>query len=186
MHKESSLSKEIWVLLLSKDSLWLYSLPYVTAQHLSRTACLYVQQSTLQQVLENTESGPLDLAAAARLRAPAPCPVARAGYPPALAAIFAIGKTDPCAGPSCLFLPTPVHGESGFRTKTLWQVAWSPAQQAFPSRHALFCGQNDSLTPDFSGHHTVNYPSAPLAVDSCWLHRKLRGYSKSKFSPVFA
>lgn len=30
--------------------------PHVTAQHLSRTACLYVRQSTLQQVLENTES----------------------------------------------------------------------------------------------------------------------------------
>ena len=28
----------------------------VTAQHLSRLACLYVRQSTLQQVLENTES----------------------------------------------------------------------------------------------------------------------------------
>jgi DNA invertase Pin-like site-specific DNA recombinase len=29
---------------------------HVTAQHLSRLACLYVRQSTLQQVLENTES----------------------------------------------------------------------------------------------------------------------------------
>ncbi|GHO64957.1 hypothetical protein KSC_038490 [Ktedonobacter sp. SOSP1-52] len=28
----------------------------VTAHHLSRLACLYVRQSTLQQVLENTES----------------------------------------------------------------------------------------------------------------------------------
>ncbi len=30
--------------------------PYVTAHHLTRLACLYVRQSTLQQVLENTES----------------------------------------------------------------------------------------------------------------------------------
>ena len=29
---------------------------HVTAQHLTRLACLYVRQSTLQQVLENTES----------------------------------------------------------------------------------------------------------------------------------
>src|SRR6516165_10887837 len=29
---------------------------HVTTQHLSRQACLYVRQSTLQQVLENTES----------------------------------------------------------------------------------------------------------------------------------
>jgi DNA invertase Pin-like site-specific DNA recombinase len=29
---------------------------HVTAQHLSRLACLYVRQSTLQQVMENTES----------------------------------------------------------------------------------------------------------------------------------
>ncbi|WP_211221381.1 hypothetical protein [Ktedonobacter racemifer] len=28
----------------------------VTAHHLRRLACLYVRQSTLQQVLENTES----------------------------------------------------------------------------------------------------------------------------------
>jgi hypothetical protein len=29
---------------------------HVTAHHLTRLACLYVRQSTLQQVLENTES----------------------------------------------------------------------------------------------------------------------------------
>ena len=29
---------------------------HVTAHHLSRLACLYVRQSTLQQVFENTES----------------------------------------------------------------------------------------------------------------------------------
>lgn len=29
---------------------------HVTAQHLSRLACLYVRQSTLQQVMENTGS----------------------------------------------------------------------------------------------------------------------------------
>jgi len=31
-------------------------LQHVTAHHLSRLACLYVRQSTLQQVFENTES----------------------------------------------------------------------------------------------------------------------------------
>lgn len=31
-------------------------LQQVTAQQLTRLACLYVRQSTLQQVLENTES----------------------------------------------------------------------------------------------------------------------------------
>jgi DNA invertase Pin-like site-specific DNA recombinase len=31
-------------------------LQHVTAQHLTRLACLYVRQSTLQQVMENTES----------------------------------------------------------------------------------------------------------------------------------
>ena len=31
-------------------------LQHVTAHHLTRLACLYVRQSTLQQVLENTES----------------------------------------------------------------------------------------------------------------------------------
>ncbi len=29
---------------------------HVTAHHLTRLACLYVRQSTLQQVMENTES----------------------------------------------------------------------------------------------------------------------------------
>ena len=31
-------------------------LQHVTAHHLTRLACLYVRQSTLQQVFENTES----------------------------------------------------------------------------------------------------------------------------------
>jgi hypothetical protein len=31
-------------------------LQHVTAHHLTRLACLYVRQSTLQQVIENTES----------------------------------------------------------------------------------------------------------------------------------
>src|SRR5258708_12674038 len=31
-------------------------LQHVTAHHLTRLACLYVRQSTLQEVLENTES----------------------------------------------------------------------------------------------------------------------------------
>lgn len=41
----------------------------VTAQHLSRLACLYVRQSTLQQVLENTESTARQYALRDRARA---------------------------------------------------------------------------------------------------------------------
>ena len=42
---------------------------YVTAQHLTRLACLYVRQSTLQQVLENTESTARQYALRERARA---------------------------------------------------------------------------------------------------------------------
>ena len=44
-------------------------LQQVTAQHLSRLACLYVRQSTLQQVLENTESTARQYALRERARA---------------------------------------------------------------------------------------------------------------------
>jgi hypothetical protein len=42
---------------------------HVTAQHLTRLACLYVRQSTLQQVLENTESTARQYALRERARA---------------------------------------------------------------------------------------------------------------------
>ena len=42
---------------------------HVTTQHLSRLACLYVRQSTLQQVLENTESTARQYALRDRARA---------------------------------------------------------------------------------------------------------------------
>src|SRR6266699_5549750 len=42
---------------------------HVTAQHLTRLACLYVRQSTLQQVLENTESTSRQYALRERARA---------------------------------------------------------------------------------------------------------------------
>jgi hypothetical protein len=42
---------------------------HVTAQHLSRLACLYVRQSTLQQVMENTESTSRQYALRERARA---------------------------------------------------------------------------------------------------------------------
>ena len=42
---------------------------HVTAQHLSRLACLYVRQSTLQQVVENTESTARQYALRERARA---------------------------------------------------------------------------------------------------------------------
>ena len=41
----------------------------VTAHHLTRLACLYVRQSTLQQVLENTESTARQYALRERARA---------------------------------------------------------------------------------------------------------------------
>ena len=41
----------------------------VTAHHLSRLACLYVRQSTLQQVMENTESTSRQYALRERARA---------------------------------------------------------------------------------------------------------------------
>jgi DNA invertase Pin-like site-specific DNA recombinase len=44
-------------------------LQHVTAQHLTRLACLYVRQSTLQQVLENTESTSRQYALRERARA---------------------------------------------------------------------------------------------------------------------
>jgi DNA invertase Pin-like site-specific DNA recombinase len=44
-------------------------LQHVTAHHLSRLACLYVRQSTLQQVLENTESTSRQYALRERARA---------------------------------------------------------------------------------------------------------------------
>jgi DNA invertase Pin-like site-specific DNA recombinase len=43
--------------------------PYVTAHHLTRFACLYVRQSTLQQVFENTESTSRQYALRERARA---------------------------------------------------------------------------------------------------------------------
>jgi DNA invertase Pin-like site-specific DNA recombinase len=42
---------------------------HVTAQHLARLACLYVRQSTLQQVFENTESTSRQYALRERARA---------------------------------------------------------------------------------------------------------------------
>jgi DNA invertase Pin-like site-specific DNA recombinase len=42
---------------------------HVTAQHLTRLACLYVRQSTLHQVLENTESTSRHYALRERARA---------------------------------------------------------------------------------------------------------------------
>src|SRR5437660_1627484 len=42
---------------------------HVTAHHLTRLACLYVRQSTLQQVLENTESTARQYALRERARA---------------------------------------------------------------------------------------------------------------------
>jgi DNA invertase Pin-like site-specific DNA recombinase len=42
---------------------------HVTAQHLTRLACLYVRQSTLQQVMENTESTSRQYALRERARA---------------------------------------------------------------------------------------------------------------------
>ena len=42
---------------------------HVTAHHLTRLACLYVRQSTLQQVLENTESTSRQYALRERARA---------------------------------------------------------------------------------------------------------------------
>jgi DNA invertase Pin-like site-specific DNA recombinase len=42
---------------------------HVTAQHLTRLACLYVRQSTLQRVLENTESTSRQYALRERARA---------------------------------------------------------------------------------------------------------------------
>src|SRR6266571_5443775 len=42
---------------------------HVTAHHLTRLACLYVRQSTLQQVLENTESTSRQYALRDRARA---------------------------------------------------------------------------------------------------------------------
>ena len=44
-------------------------LQYVTAHHLTRLACLYVRQSTLQQVIENTESTSRQYALRERARA---------------------------------------------------------------------------------------------------------------------
>ena len=44
-------------------------LQHVTAHHLTRLACLYVRQSTLQQVLENTESTSRQYALRERARA---------------------------------------------------------------------------------------------------------------------
>ncbi len=44
-------------------------LQHVTAQHLTRLACLYVRQSTLQQVMENTESTSRQYALRERARA---------------------------------------------------------------------------------------------------------------------
>jgi DNA invertase Pin-like site-specific DNA recombinase len=44
-------------------------LQYVTAHHLTRLACLYVRQSTLQQVMENTESTSRQYALRERARA---------------------------------------------------------------------------------------------------------------------
>ena len=44
-------------------------LQHVTAHHLTRLACLYVRQSTLQQVMENTESTSRQYALCERARA---------------------------------------------------------------------------------------------------------------------
>ena len=44
-------------------------LQHVTAHHLTRLACLYVRQSTLQQVMENTESTSRQYALRERARA---------------------------------------------------------------------------------------------------------------------
>ncbi|MBO0781292.1 MAG: resolvase, partial [Ktedonobacteraceae bacterium] len=44
-------------------------LQQVTAHHLNRLACLYVRQSTLQQVFENTESTSRQYALRERARA---------------------------------------------------------------------------------------------------------------------